>query len=176
MAGSSRVVRRRSTPLGRRLLGPLGVSLVGAACLVCLMPIPAARADATTLFGVGGFRVDVSALSPATRRLGFSEVGLHRLVQGHLRRNGLNAGDFPSRLSIALRVVEHPTAVLAYSLELQVQQIVRLSRTEQIQLMAPTWTEGRLTLVPRAGLRRSVEGALSELCDALGRDYRSVNA
>ena len=134
------------------------------------------RADATTLFGIKGFLVEVTALSPAARGVGFSEIGLRALVQEHLRRNNVRTGDFPSRLSIALRVVEHPAAVLAYSLELQVRQVVHLKRTEQVHLLAPTWTEGRVTMVPRAGLRRSVKGALFELCDALSRDYRRVNA
>ena len=31
-------------------------------------------------------------------------------------------------------------------------------------------------MVPRAGLRRSVESALAELFDSLGRDYRLVNS
>lgn len=169
------------TPNGRpRGAGRLRrtVLAVGLAALTCGMWAGAgsARADATTLFGIEGFLVEVTALSPAARGVGFSEIGLRALVREHLRRNNVRTGDFPSRLSIALRVVEHPAAVLAYSLELQVRQVVHLKRTEQVHLLAPTWTEGRVTMVPRAGLRRSVEGALFELCDALSRDYRRVNA
>ena len=145
-------------------------------CLVWPAPVAGIRSDATTLFGIEGFRVAIVALSPPARRLGFSETQLHTLATTHLRRNALTVGDFPAELNIALRVVEHPAAVLAYSLELQVQQVVHLKRTEQVHLMAPTWTEGTLTMVPRAGLRRSVESALAELFDSLGRDYRLVNS
>ena len=170
-----------NTPNGRpRGAGRLRrtVLAIGLAALTCGMWAAAgsARADATTLFGIEGFLVEVTALSPAARGVGFSEIGLRALVREHLRRNNVRTGDFPSRLSIALRVVEHPAAVLAYSLELQVRQVVHLKRTEQVHLLAPTWTEGRVTMVPRAGLRRSVEGTLFELCDALSRDYRRVNA
>ena len=146
------------------------------ACLVWPAPVAGIRSDATTLFGLEGFQVAIVALSPPARRLGFSETQLHTLAATHLRRNALTVGDFPAVLNISLRVVEHPASVLAYSLELQVQQVVHLKRTEQVHLMAPTWTEGTLTMVPRAGLRRSVESALAELFDSLGRDYRLVNS
>ena len=145
-------------------------------CLVWPAPVAGIRSDATTLFGIEGFRVAIMALSPPARRLGFSETQLHTLAATHLRRNALTVGDFPAVLNISLRVVEHPASVLAYSLELQVQQVVHLKRTEQVHLMAPTWTEGTLTMVPRAGLIRSVESALAELFDSLGRDYRLVNS
>ncbi len=156
---------------------------VGVARLLCLLvclvwpaPVAGIRSDATTLFGIEGFRVDIAAISPPARRLGFSETRLHTLAVTHLRHNAMTSGDFPAVLNILLRVVEYPASVLAYSLELQVQQVVHLKRTEQVHLMAPTWTEGTLSMVPRAGLKRSVEGALAELFDSLGRDYRLVNA
>ena len=152
-----------------RLLGLL-------VCLVWPASVAGIRSDATTLFGIEGFQVAIVALSPPARRLGFSETQLHTLAATHLRRNALTVGDFPAVLNISLRVVEHPASVLAYSLELQVQQVVHLKRTEQVHLMAPTWTEGTLTMVPRAGLRRSVESALAELFDSLGQDYRLVNS
>ena len=145
-------------------------------CLVWPTSVAGIRSDATTLFGIEGFRVAIVALSLPARKLGFSETQLHTLAATHLRRNALTVGDFPAVLNISLRVVEHPASVLAYSLELQVQQVVHLKRTEQVHLMAPTWTEGTLTMVPRVGLRRSVESALAELFDALGRDYRLVNS
>ncbi len=145
-------------------------------CLVWPTPVAGIRSDATTLFGIEGFRVAIVTISPPARRLGFSETQLNMLAATHLRRNALTVGDFPAVLNISLRVVEHPASVLAYSLELQVQQVVHLKRTEQVHLMAPTWTEGTLTMVPRAGLRRSVESALAELFDSLGRDYRLVNS
>jgi len=145
-------------------------------CLVWPAPVVGIRSDATTLFGLEGFRVAIVTISPPARRLGFSETQLNTLAVTHLRRNALTVGDFPAVLNISLRVVEHPASVLAYSLELQVQQVVHLKRTEQVHLMAPTWTEGTLTMVPRAGLRRSVESALAELFDSLGRDYRLVNS
>ena len=157
--------------------------LAGVARLLCLLvclawpaPVAGLRSDATTLFGIKGFRVAIAAISPPARRLGFSETRLRTLAVTHLRHNALTSGDFPAVLNIALRVVEHPAAVLAYSLELQVQQVVHLKRTEQVHLMAPTWTEGTLSMVPRAGLKRSVESALAELFDSLGRDYRLVNS
>jgi hypothetical protein len=159
---------------------PAAVARLRLLCLlVCLAwpaPVAGLRSDATTLFGIEGFRVVIAALSPPARRLGLSETQLHTLAVTHLRRNALTSGDFPAVLDISLRVVEHPAAVLAYSLELQVHQVVHLKRTEQVHLMAPTWTEGTLTMVPRAGLRRSVDSALAELCDSLGRDYRLVNS
>lgn len=145
-------------------------------CLIWPAPVAGVRPDATTLSGIEGFRVAIAAMSLPARRLGFSETQLHTLAVTHLRRNALTNGDFPAVLNISLRVVEHPASVLAYSLELQVQQVVHLKRTEQVHLMAPTWTEGTLTMVPRAGLRRSVESALAELFDSLGRDYRLVNS
>lgn len=176
VAVSSNTANGRPRGTGRVRRSVYGLVLAALTCGAWTVAVCSARADATTLFGIEGFRVEVIALSPAARGLGFSEIGLRAMVHEHLRRNGLNAGDFPNRLSITLRVVEHPAAVLAYSLELQVRQVVHLKRTEQMHLLAPTWTEGRLTMVPRTGLRRSVEGALFELCDALSRDYRRVNA
>ena len=158
------------------LLAPARLGLLGLlVCLVWPAPVAGIRSDATTLFGIEGFQVAVATISPPARRLGFSETQLHTLAASHLRRNALTVGDFPAVLNLSLRVVEHPALVLAYALELQVQQVVHLKRTAQVHLMAPTWTEGRLTMTPRAGLRRSVESALAELFDSLGRDYRLVN-
>ena len=161
-------------------LSRLGTYLSAVACLVIILvwsaPVSGIRSDATTLFGIKGFQLDIATISPPARRLGFSETRLHTLALTHLRRNALTNGDFPAVLSISLRVVEHPASVLAYSLELQVQQIVHLKRTQQVHLMAPTWTEGTLTMVPRAGLNRSVESTLADLFDSLGRDYRLVNS
>ena len=158
------------------LLAPARLGLLGLlVCLVWPAPVAGIRSDATTLFGIEGFQVAVATISPPARRLGFSETQLHTLAASHLRRNALTVGDFPAVLNLSLRVVEHPASVLAYALELQVQQVVHLKRTAQVHLMAPTWTEGRLTMTPRAGLRRSVESALAELFDSLGRDYRLVN-
>ena len=88
----------------------------------------------------------------------------------------MSTGNFAAVLNISLRVVAHPARLLAFSLELEVLKVVHLKRTEQIVLSAPTWMEGTLTLVPREGLVRSVESALSDLVDALGRDYRLVNS
>ena len=172
-------------PFSVRHAAVAGLCLLGALiCLAWPAPVAGIRSDATTLFGIEGFRVAIAAVSLPARRLGFSETQLHALAVTHLRRNAIPVGpfdgtqdrDFPAVLNIALRVVEHPASVLAYALELQVQQVVHLKRTEQVHLMAPTWTEGTLTMVPRAGLRRSVESALAELFDSLGRDYRLVNS
>ena len=167
--------------VGRRLAVPLAKPKIFwlwfwvMACMAWPAPVSGTRSDATTLFGLEGFRVEIAAVSLPARRLGFSKTRLRNLAFTHLRRNALTAGDFPATLNISLRVVEHPAAVLAYSLELQVQQVVRLKRTEQVHLVAPTWTEGTLSMVPRTGLVRSVESALSALFDALARDYRLIN-
>ena len=167
------VDRRLAIPLARPKIFWLGLWVL--VCMGWSASVAGARSDATTLFGLEGFRVKIAAVSPPARRLGFSKTQLRNLVYTHLRRNALTIGDFPATLSISLRVVEHSASVLAYSLELQIQQLVRLNRTKQVHLMAPTWTEGTLTMVPRTGLVRSVESALSALCDALARDYRLVN-
>ena len=65
--------------------------------------------------------------------------------------------------------------MLAYCLEVEVRQVVHITRTSQIQLLAPTWASGTLTMVTRTSLARSVEGALAGLLDDLARDYRLVN-
>ena len=165
---------RLELPIGRRC---------ARTCLAVLLFLTgnvqllfAAGADAATLSDIGGFQVKVGAVSQDARDLGFTETRLLNLVHGHLRRNALPVGDFAVVLNISLRVVAHPARLLAYSLELQVLQVVHLKRTEQIFLSAPTWMEGTLTLVPREGLARSGESALSDLVDALGRDYRLVNS
>ena len=167
------VDQRLAIPLARPKIFWLGLWVM--VCMGWSASVAGARSDATTLFGLEGFRVEIAAVSPPARRLGFSKTRLRNLAFTHLRRNALTIGDFPATLSISLRVVEHPAAVLAYSLELQVQQLVRLDRTKQVHLMAPTWTEGTLTMVPRTGLVRSVESSLSALFDALARDYRLGN-
>jgi hypothetical protein len=138
-------------------------------------PVLGASADATTLLGIEGFHIEVGALSPAARNLGLDESRLQMLTRERLQRAALAVGDFPTVLVISLRVVEHPTTVLAYCLEVEVRQIVHLARTSQIQLLAPTWADGTLTIVTRTSLLRSVEGALATLLDELARDYRLVN-
>ncbi|MBI3800033.1 MAG: hypothetical protein HY268_24045 [Deltaproteobacteria bacterium] len=144
-------------------------------CFPCACPVWGAGADATTLSGIEGFRVEVGALSRAALALGIDESRLQIFTREHLRRTNISVGDFPAILTISLRTVEHPTAVLAYCLEVEVRQVVHITRTSQIQLLAPTWANGTLTMVTRTSLVRSVEGALAGLLDDLARDYRLVN-
>ena len=138
-------------------------------------PAWGAGADATTLSGIEGFRVEVGPISKAALELGIDESRLQVLTRERLRRENLAVGDFPAVLTVSLRTVEHPTTVLAYCLEVDVRQVVHITRTSQIRLLAPTWANGTLTMVTRAGLVRSVEGALAGLLDDLVRDYRLVN-
>jgi len=97
------------------------------------------------------------------------------LTRERLHRDNLSVGDFPAVLTISLRTVEHPTTVVAYCLEVEVRQVVHLTRTSQIHLLAPTWVNGALTMVTRASFVHSVEGALAGSLDELVRDYRLVN-
>jgi len=127
------------------------------------------------LSGIEGFRVEVGPISKAALELGIDESRLQVLTRERLQRENLSVGDFPAVLTVSLRTVEHPTTVLAYCLEVDVRQVVHITRTSQIRLLAPTWANGTLTMVTRAGLVRSVEGALAGLLDDLVRDYRLVN-
>lgn len=149
--------------------------VVIALCLLSIRLAWGAGADATTLFGIEGFRVEVGPISKAALAVGIDESRLQVLTHERLRRENLSVGDFPAVLTISLRMVEHPTTVLAYCLEVEVRQVVHLTRTSQIHLLAPTWADGALTMVTRASLVRSVEGALAGLLDELVRDYRLVN-
>ena len=76
---------------------------------------------------------------------------------------------------MSVRTIEHPIAVVAYNLEVDVRQMVHLSRTAQMQMLAPTWAEGTLTMVARASFVQSVTVALAALLDELIDDYRLVN-
>lgn len=146
-----------------------------ALCLLCAWPAWGAGADATTLAGVDGFRVEIGPISRTALKLGVDESRLLVVTRERLRRTALPVGDFPAVLLVSLRTVEHPAEVLAYSLEVEVRQVVHLVRTQQIHLLAPTWTDGTLTMVTRTSFVRSVEGALAGLLDDLARDYRLVN-
>jgi hypothetical protein len=144
-------------------------------CFPCACPAWGAGADATTLSGIEGFRIEVGAISKTAFALGIDESRLQIFAREHLRRTNISVGDFPAILTISLRTVEHPTAVLAYCLEVEVRQVVHLTRTSQMQMLAPTWAGGTLTLVTRTSLVPSVEGALASVLDDLVRDYRLVN-
>jgi hypothetical protein len=146
-----------------------------ALCLLSVYPAWGASADATTLSGIEGFRVEIGTISRTALELGIDESRLRVLARERLRRDNLSVGDFSAVLIISLRTVEHPTAVLAYCLEVEVRQVVHLTRTSQIHLLAPTWVNGALTMVTRASFVRSVEGALAGSLDELVRDYRLVN-
>jgi hypothetical protein len=150
----------------------------GALLVLCFLrawPAWGASADAATLSGVEGFRVEIGTISKTALELGIDESRLRVLTRERLRHENLSVGDFPAVLTISLRTVEHPTAVLAYCLEVEVRQVVHLTRTSQIHLLAPTWADGTLTMVTRTSLVRSVESALTGLLDELVRDYRLVN-
>lgn len=138
-------------------------------------PVLAASADATTLLGIEGFRIEIEAPSKTARALGVDEVHLEGLTRERLKRGALPVGDFSAVLVVSLRTIEHPTTVLAYCLEVQVRQVMQLTRTAQMQMLAPTWSEGKLTMVVRASFVQSVTVALTELLDKLIADYRLVN-
>ncbi|HJY84799.1 MAG TPA: hypothetical protein VKK81_27415 [Candidatus Binatia bacterium] len=144
-------------------------------CFLCACPVWGAGADATTLSGIEGFRVEIGTISKTALELGVDESRLRVLTRERLRRDNLSVGDFPAALIISLRTVEHPTTVVAYCLEVEVRQVVHLTRTSQIHLLAPTWVNGALTMVTRASFVRSVEDALAGSLDELVRDYRLVN-
>ena len=136
---------------------------------------PAFGAGATTLVDIKGFRIEIEAISKAARELGIDEYRLRTATYERLRRATLEVGDFSTVLSVALHTVKHPTTVLAYCLDVEVRQVVQVVRTSQVQLLAPTWAEGTLSIVTRTSLVRSVEGALASLLDDLVRDYYLVN-
>lgn len=139
-------------------------------------PAVATGADATTLLGIDGFHVEVGTLSRAAREMGVGDSRLLVLARERLQRASLAVGDFPTVLVVSLRVVEHPTTVIAYCLEVEVRQVVQLTRTRQMHMLAPTWANGVLTMVTRMSFVRSVEDALLALLDQLVHDYRLVNA
>lgn len=146
--------------------------------LLLLFAVPglSAGADATTLYGVKGFRLEIGSVSRTARDLGMDRVRLRGVANRRLRRAALQVGDFPAVLSVSLHSVEHQSSVLAYCLDVEVRQMVRLTRTEQVMMLAPTWAEGKLTLTLRTSFVHSVEDALGVLLDDLVRDYRLVNA
>ncbi len=144
--------------------------------LCAAWPAATTAADATTLLGIDGFRVEVGTLSRAARDMGIEESRLLAHARERLQRAALAVGDFPTILLMSLRVVEHPTTVIAYCLEVEVHQVVQLTRTQQMHMLAPTWAHGVLTMVARTSFVSSVEDALLSLLDQLVRDYRLVNA
>ncbi len=135
-----------------------------------------AGADAITLDGVKGFRIEVGTLSRAARSLGVDSVRLKIAARERLRRTSIPVGDFPTVLVLSLHTSEHPSSVLAYCLDVEVRQIVHLTRTEQVTMLAPTWAAGQLTMTLRTSFVHSVEAALGSLLDDLAQDYRLVNA
>jgi hypothetical protein len=143
--------------------------------MLSLWPLPNAEADATTLFGIDGFRVDIGRISNTARALGFDEAQLRVLTRERLRRAAVPLGDFSAVLHISLHTIEHSTTILAYCLDVEVRQIAQLKRTKQMEMLAPTWAEGSLTMVTRTSFTHSVTNALASLLDALIRDYRLVN-
>lgn len=134
-----------------------------------------AGADATTLLGVKGFRIEIGRVSRTARSLGVENGRLRAIAQRRLRRASVPIGDFPTVLVLSLHTVEQPTSVLAYCLDVEVRQRVHLTRTEQLTLLAPTWAEGKLTMTLRTSFVHSVEDALAVLLDDLARDYQLVN-
>ena len=134
-----------------------------------------AGADATTLLGVKGFRIEIGRVSRTARSLGVDNGRLRAVAQRRLRRAAVPFGDFPTVLVLSLHTVEHPTSVLAYCLDVEVRQRVHVTRTEQLTMLAPTWAEGKLTMTLRTSFVHSVEDALAVLVDDLTRDYRLVN-
>ncbi len=174
-AEGPRLTRRRPACQGRAGRGVVAAGLVLALALSPTLGL-GAGAGATTLYGVEGFRLEIGAVSQTARALGMDRVRLRGVAGRRLRRAALPMGDFPTVLVVSLHSVAHPGSVLAYCLDVEVRQIVRLSRTEQVTMLAPTWAAGKLTLTLRGSFVRSVEDALGVLLDDLVRDYRLVNA
>jgi len=100
-----------------------------AFCLLSLRPAVGGAADATTLSGIEGFRIEIEKVSKAARNLGLDEVRLQVLARERLQRAALPIGDFPAVLTVSLHTIEHPTTVLAYCLEVKIRQVMHLSRT-----------------------------------------------
>jgi hypothetical protein len=149
------------------------VLAVSVACLP--VSVRSVGANATTLLDLAGVRIEVARVSGSVRALGIDEARLTSLIGELLARAGVKTGDYPATLRVSLQAVERQSALFAYCLELEVRQVVQLARTRQVQLSAPTWREGRLSVAARASVLRSVDGALIELVDAFVRDYRLVN-
>ena len=166
----------RTQDLAQRFLLCRWVSLSVLLLLSCPAQALGAGADAITLDGVKGFRIEIGTLSRPARSLGMDGVRLRLAARDRLRRTSIPVGDFPTLLVLSLHTVEHPSSVLAYCLDVEVRQIVHLARTEQVKMLAPTWAEGKLTMTLRTSFIHSVEAALGSLLDDLARDYRLVNA
>ena len=138
--------------------------------------------DRESLRDLDGVRVAVQEM-PGARTHGISPDQLQRDVESQLRQAGvtvLHMGDFPvgdPYLRVRVAVTPEEQGLIGYEVELDFAQMVFMRRNPAVTFnRAQTWkADGRLGLVPPAGLADAVRRELRAQVDQYLADYRAVN-
>jgi hypothetical protein len=169
----------------KRLFFPLaGVALVSIS-LVLAGGVDEPPPEQSSLKGLAGIRLRVDGVGAELEKQGLRKVDLAAAVESQLRKSGIEllaaderAQGLPTLVLhvMGFRADEQQDDLWVYSIDLALEQEVRLVRNPGVKLHAPTWrgkgSVGTLELASLGELRKMV----GEQVGAFEKDYLAANA
>lgn len=135
-----------------------------------------------TLDGLSGVFVTVDNLNPAAEAYGLASRKVQGDVALRLQQNGIHVFTVEQMrhtpglpiLKVSTNVHKSEAGYYVYSIDLYLQQTVKLSRRPSVETYAVTWKTGTLGVVSGDRLS-SLKDIVQDNVDEFIRDYKSAN-
>lgn len=169
--------KQRSVNLGLRVL----FSLL-AACSAAAPVLAQADAADKSLAGLTAVTVAADSLDPAVEREGLTRDLIQREVEQHLRDGGMSvlapkegqSAPGQARLYVGINIMKGSPGIYNYSLELSLQERVKLEREPQTIVTGETWSTGSIGMVGTARIGALIT-KITDLADDFLQAWRAMN-
>ena len=140
--------------------------------------LAATDAEMQSMRGLDSLKVVVGTRSEKDEKLGLSREAMQTIAEAHLDQQYhiKLSDDSPVFVYIKCRVVGPSRGIVAYSLSVEVRQMVTLTRDENLSLVTVTWEAGGTFMTSGRKFPQSLQRELPALLDKLGYDFLQANA
>jgi len=151
--------------------------------LALLLVTGLAVADSWTgLSGLRGVAVVIAPIEPEFEQRGMAVSTLQTDVELKLRQAGIRVVGSKENhtlpgapyLYVSVNMLRGPEGIVAYGIQVDLKQLVRLERDPTQQTIAPTWSEGAVGTVGISKLS-TVRGDVRDLVDKFINAYLAAN-
>lgn len=141
-----------------------------------------AEFEVNSLRGIDGVIALTNKLNPDFAKDGLTTDGVQQIVEQRLKAGGiklLTKDDITKNpgtplLLVNLSLMESEPGMYAYSLDLELYQVVLLARDTDIPSLARTWSEGVVGAVSTSNMKQ-LNDRISSLIDEFVNDYMTAN-
>lgn len=141
-----------------------------------------AEFEVNTLRGLDGVIALTNRINPDLAQDGLTTDGVQQIVEQRLKASGiklLTREELPDNpgtplLLVNLSMMESEPGLYAYSLDLELYQVVLLARDTDIPSLARTWSEGVVGVISSNNINQ-LNDRISALIDEFVNDYMMAN-